>query len=366
YRRLSGKRNFDYNSKYPNEDPPGEEASENARVWMIYNDEAEIFDDNMLYGFRDTLDSLLVFAALFSAVVTTLLVQTSTTLSPDHAQITTHLLAEQILLLRANGNITAINAVTPSILGPNAVTWSSTDVAVNVLFFVSLSLSLSTALFSILAKQWLPAYAAKIPGTPKDVALTRHFRFVGLQKWKLPEVIGMLPLVLHLSLWVFAAGLLVFVWQQNHTVFYATASVLGITFGLYSITIILLPFLHDCPYYILFLDTLVKSSVGKLWYTSVYGFQWALFLVKLAAREICRSIGLHSFDRHQSRPVFRPSYWHHRRIMERHFSRHPWNLCQAVIWLFDYSSNSTIRQAAVKSLAGILPLDSSDSLYAWC
>ncbi|KAH8822288.1 hypothetical protein DL96DRAFT_1421942, partial [Flagelloscypha sp. PMI_526] len=206
-----GLRNFDYDSKYPANDLPGEEASDNARVWMIYNDEADLFDDDMLHGFRDTLDSLLVFAALFSAVVTTLLVQTSTKLEPDHAEIITYLLTEQILLLRANGNQTAINTIPSSLLGPNAMTWSSSDIAVNVLFFVSLALSLSTALFSILVKQWLTSYTNKVQGTPKDVALTRHFRFFGLQKWKLPELIGTLPLLLHSSLWLFAAGLLLYV-----------------------------------------------------------------------------------------------------------------------------------------------------------
>ncbi|KAH8822412.1 hypothetical protein DL96DRAFT_1714731 [Flagelloscypha sp. PMI_526] len=86
----TGGRSFDYDAKYP-EDPPGEEASENARIWMIYNDEAGIYDDDMIRGFRDTLDSLLVFAALFSAVVTTLLVQTVTSLEPDYAEMTTFL-----------------------------------------------------------------------------------------------------------------------------------------------------------------------------------------------------------------------------------------------------------------------------------
>ncbi|KAF5338298.1 hypothetical protein D9758_015768 [Tetrapyrgos nigripes] len=45
-------------------DELGKEASENARVWKVYLDEAETFDDEMLKGFRDTLDALLVFILL--------------------------------------------------------------------------------------------------------------------------------------------------------------------------------------------------------------------------------------------------------------------------------------------------------------
>ncbi|KAH8822282.1 hypothetical protein DL96DRAFT_346996 [Flagelloscypha sp. PMI_526] len=361
----TGQRNFDYDAKYPNEEQPGEEASENARVWMIYNDEAEIFDDDMLNGFRDTLDSLLVFAALFSAVVTTLLVQTSTKLEPDHAQIATYLLAEQILLLRANGNMTAINSIAPSFLNPNAVTWSSADVAVNVPFPVSLSLSLSTALFSILVKQWLTAYAAKVPGTPKQVALTRHFRFCGFQKWKLPQFIGILPLVLHSSLWVFAAGLLLFVLQLNLTVFCVAASVLGATFGLYFVSLIAPPFFDDCPYNIPFLDTPVRFFGSVFWDFATYIFHYGKYLTGRTVRHFFPQTKLLRGYHYHRRPHFDQHIWHLRTHFEGIHSRHPSNLCKAIAWLIDYSTNPTIRQAAAKSLAGILPLEAGNFPHHW-
>ncbi|KAH8822410.1 hypothetical protein DL96DRAFT_1453558, partial [Flagelloscypha sp. PMI_526] len=206
----TGGRSFDYDAKYP-EDPPGEEDSENARIWMIYNDEAGIYDDDMIRGFRDTLDSLLVFAALFSAVVTTLLVETVSSLEPDYAQMSTALLAEQVKLLRANGNATALELIPPSNLVFNATTPSNSEVIVNILFFMSLAVALSTALFSVLFKQWLTAYSTKIPGTPKEISLIRHFRYDGLVKWKVAEMIGLLPFLLHASVGLFAVGLLVYI-----------------------------------------------------------------------------------------------------------------------------------------------------------
>lgn len=66
----------DYNARHP-PDPPGQEMSENARIWLVYNEEAADFDANMLAEWRDTIDVLLVFAGLFSAVLTTFVVQTS-------------------------------------------------------------------------------------------------------------------------------------------------------------------------------------------------------------------------------------------------------------------------------------------------
>ncbi|KAG6809621.1 hypothetical protein H0H93_015658, partial [Arthromyces matolae] len=80
-------RNHDYNAIYE-PDPSGQEASENARVWRVYLDEADAYDTDMISSFQTILDSLLVFASLFSAVVTTFVAQTSQVLQPDNAQIT--------------------------------------------------------------------------------------------------------------------------------------------------------------------------------------------------------------------------------------------------------------------------------------
>lgn len=42
----------------------------NARFWRTYNDKAVVSDAEVLEQYKDTIDVLLVFAGLFSAVVT--------------------------------------------------------------------------------------------------------------------------------------------------------------------------------------------------------------------------------------------------------------------------------------------------------
>ncbi|KAI4525989.1 hypothetical protein K525DRAFT_175523, partial [Schizophyllum commune Loenen D] len=79
----------DYKETYP-DDPYGAEAGENARVWRVYLEE-----------FRDTLDVHLVFAALFSSVVTGFVVQTSQVLQSDYGHISAALLMELVALQRA-------------------------------------------------------------------------------------------------------------------------------------------------------------------------------------------------------------------------------------------------------------------------
>ncbi|KIK56857.1 hypothetical protein GYMLUDRAFT_775099 [Collybiopsis luxurians FD-317 M1] len=57
---YTGTRTYNYSEKYA-PDPLGQEIKENARVWKVYLDEAESYDDEMLKGFKDTIDSLLIF-----------------------------------------------------------------------------------------------------------------------------------------------------------------------------------------------------------------------------------------------------------------------------------------------------------------
>ncbi|KAJ7586326.1 ankyrin repeat-containing domain protein [Mycena floridula] len=57
---YSGNQTYDYEEKYA-PDPMGDQAKPNARVWKVYLDESESYDEDMLRSFRDTIDALLVF-----------------------------------------------------------------------------------------------------------------------------------------------------------------------------------------------------------------------------------------------------------------------------------------------------------------
>ncbi|THU83437.1 hypothetical protein K435DRAFT_594297, partial [Dendrothele bispora CBS 962.96] len=127
----------------------------NARVWKVYNHEVTKIDSDRIEDWRDGLDSLLVFAALFSAVITTIVVQTSTNLQKDWGEVTANLLVELIMIQRAGLNGIPVNTIPSSQLTPSSkFTPRSVDVAINALFFFSLALSLSTALAAIVCKQW--------------------------------------------------------------------------------------------------------------------------------------------------------------------------------------------------------------------
>ncbi|TFK97991.1 hypothetical protein BDV98DRAFT_513153, partial [Pterulicium gracile] len=201
---------FDYEEKYP-EDAWGKEFDDDARVWKVYMDEAELFDVELTEGWKDTVDVLLVFAGLFSAVVATLIGLSIQALQPDYAQATVAILLELVALQRAiaSGN-TAVDVPTSSFTLDSPTSSSALDRWVNGLWFTSLAISLCTALIATIIKQWIQQYRAFTFGSTMKRVHHRQFRYMSLNRWRVPVIIALLPSLLHVSLFVFLAGMSLF------------------------------------------------------------------------------------------------------------------------------------------------------------
>ncbi|KIY61982.1 hypothetical protein CYLTODRAFT_315087, partial [Cylindrobasidium torrendii FP15055 ss-10] len=199
---------YEDETEYP-KDPIGHDMDDEARVWRIYLEEARTFDQDIVIQASESLELLLVFAGLFSAVLTTFVAQTSQSLSPDAAAQSAGALLEIAQLIRAVGSQTPVEDVRPlASVASSAV--SNSIVWVNGLWFVSLTLSLSTAIFAVLAKQWTRQYILPITGSSRERCFIRQFRYDGLEKWYFTAIIGLLPIPLHLSLIIFLVGLVIF------------------------------------------------------------------------------------------------------------------------------------------------------------
>lgn len=124
-----------------------------------------------------------------------------------------------------------------------------TDVWVNALWFTSLFLSLTTALVGVLVKQWFHYYVALPSGTVRERCFVRQYRYTGIQKWKVPIIIGLLPVLMHLALAIFFAGLVLFLHplqaQLSWFIGIGTVSV----YLAYSVATILPIFDPLCPYH---------------------------------------------------------------------------------------------------------------------
>ncbi|KAF9003171.1 hypothetical protein BDZ89DRAFT_967618, partial [Hymenopellis radicata] len=200
----------DYEKKFP-EDPYCQETAPNARLWRTYVEEAAAFDELMVGQSREGLDVMLVFAGLFSAVVTSFLVQVSQNLKADFSEMSVLLLHDiaSIQLSMAGGasitNITHLSINPTQKFTPDAI-----DVWINGLWVVSLTAALVVALAAVLVKQWLHHYVSLPSGTAGLRSHVRQFRFVGLERWRVRVIIGMLPIVMHVSLMLFLGGLCLF------------------------------------------------------------------------------------------------------------------------------------------------------------
>ncbi|KAI0659015.1 hypothetical protein C8Q70DRAFT_1045290 [Cubamyces menziesii] len=208
-------------------------------VWPLYLEHALAEDKEMVQAWNTDLDSILIFAALFSAVLTTFIIESYQDLQPDP---TTMLLQSILDELQVNRN-TSTN-ISPG--GPFQVTPSA--VRVNVYWFSSLILSLATALIAILAKQWVNYLLAGLSPVPSARARHRQYRIDGMHKWRLPTLLSFLPILLHIALLLFFASLVDFVWDLNTTL--ATfCAFLVCTACLAYVTANILAYVYpDCPF----------------------------------------------------------------------------------------------------------------------
>ncbi|KAI0284417.1 hypothetical protein BC826DRAFT_158226 [Russula brevipes] len=77
----------------------------------------------------------------------------------------------------------------------------------------------------------------------------RAFFSEGIDKLHLPWAVEALPTLLHLSLSLFFAGLVIFLFNINHSVFKVVISWVGVCAGLYIFMTFMPIFRHDSPYY---------------------------------------------------------------------------------------------------------------------
>ncbi|KAG8790029.1 hypothetical protein FRC12_012885 [Ceratobasidium sp. 428] len=173
-------------------DEPGSEMTGEARVWKTYVREADMSDKEMVEGRNKQ-------AALFSAVSTAFVIESLGDLKPDPAESSakTLLLMSQTLTAIANGQ-----TVMPSDPGALDTTFtpSKTAVLVNLLWLLSLSLSIAVSLIAMLAKEWCYKFLSGRTGPAYEQARRRQLKWNGMERWKMKEVLTYLPGMMHVAL----------------------------------------------------------------------------------------------------------------------------------------------------------------------
>ncbi|KDN41130.1 hypothetical protein RSAG8_07684, partial [Rhizoctonia solani AG-8 WAC10335] len=243
-------------------DEKGKELGPDAQVWKTYVREADQVDEELVDGWNKSMDVILIFAALFSAISTAFVIESYKSLKPDPADASsqTLLTISQTLMFIANGSQPSSTLLTSEVETP-VFQASAKAICVNVLWFLSLSLSVAVSLISMLAKEWCLEFMAGRTGPAGPQARRRQQRWDGIERWRMKGLIMVLPSLIHLALLLFAVGLCVFLWDDVHFgVAIPVVIVTTLAAGAYF-TCTVVPFLYDfCPYGTV-LSRLVKQFI---------------------------------------------------------------------------------------------------------
>ncbi|KAJ7657231.1 hypothetical protein DFH06DRAFT_459363 [Mycena polygramma] len=226
------------------QDNPEHEAAA-AKLWAVYVSEAEKYDRGLVESWKSDMEGMLIFAGLFSASLTAFLIESYKTLNPDSGDTTVLLLAQisQQLAASANGTTFRIPPITP--FKPPA-----SSLICNILWFISLGLSLTCALIATLLEQWARDFLHRADMRSAPVLRARVFSFLyyGLKRFKMHTVVEIIPLLLHASLFLFFVGLVAFLIPVNIALTVVVGVVLA-TVTIVYVLLTLLPLFHlDCPY----------------------------------------------------------------------------------------------------------------------
>jgi hypothetical protein len=135
-------------------------------------------------------------------------------------------------------------------------------VVVNALFYASLGVMILAAFIAMLIKSWVREFdrGLRAISIPEQRAKTREFRYLGMERWKLPEMVGVLPLLIQISLLLFAIGLVLFLFHISKPSFGVTTAIFGIGVLYYFITTSISVFVTSSPFH-----SPLSRTLGKVY-----------------------------------------------------------------------------------------------------
>ncbi|KAI9450678.1 hypothetical protein BJY52DRAFT_163143 [Lactarius psammicola] len=217
-------------------------------IFSMYLEMATEEDKKMVEGWKADADGILIFTGLFSAAVASLISVSIQDIRPN-PQDTSNFYLANIYQTLADPNQSNISSSLPApplpFNAPNSAVW------VNALWFLSLVISLTCALLATLLQQWARRYlkVTQPRYSPHKRARIRAFFFEGVDKLLLPWAVEALPTLLHVSLFLFFTGLVVFLCNVNLTIFKLVLSWVGACTTLYGCITFMPIFRHDSPYH---------------------------------------------------------------------------------------------------------------------
>ncbi|KAH9987933.1 hypothetical protein BJV74DRAFT_474668 [Russula compacta] len=233
----------------------GSHSDTSGKLWSVYLSEADRQDKALAENWKGDTEGILIFTGLFAATVAAFIIESYKQLSSDSGTATVLLLnqiSQQLSALAlSNGNGTTppppplYNDDYSSSFRP-----TMSAIRVNILWFLSLTLSLICALAATLMQQWARRYLqqAQAQTTLYKRARTRAYLFEGVQAFRLSEAVEAVPLLLHVAVFLFFAGLVDFLFSIDTVVGRVIFGVMCFFGGTYILLTFLSNVRPNCPY----------------------------------------------------------------------------------------------------------------------
>ncbi|KAH9986143.1 hypothetical protein BJV77DRAFT_923939, partial [Russula vinacea] len=228
---------------------PPSSVDKSEALFTMYLDRADEDDKKITERWKGECDAILIFTGLFSAALAALLAVSVQGLQPG-PQDTSAFYLKNIYYLLANSSssqpvILPVPSDPPKFFPPKSA------ILVNSLWFLSLVMSLTGALLAVFIQQWAQSYLEATQGrhSPKERARIRVFHAEGLENLYLNRVTRAVPILIHISLFLFFSGLPIFLFNVNRTVFNVVVTWLALCIAGYSCFTLMPIFCKNSPYY---------------------------------------------------------------------------------------------------------------------
>ncbi|KAI9462055.1 hypothetical protein F5148DRAFT_1315753, partial [Russula earlei] len=219
-------------------------------LFSMYLERSDEDDRRITEKWRGETDAILLFTGLFSAALAALISVSIQDLRPSSQDTSAFYLANIYHLLANTTGASSQSAVISLPADPPQFSPPTYAILVNSLWILSLVMSLTGALLAVFIQQWAQSYlqATQMRHSPRDRARVRAFHFEGIDKWHLHWLTQTVPTLIHVSLFLFFAGLPVFLFHINRTVFNVVITWLALCVAGYASLTFLPVFCQDCPY----------------------------------------------------------------------------------------------------------------------
>ncbi|KAI0277180.1 hypothetical protein BGY98DRAFT_649098 [Russula aff. rugulosa BPL654] len=218
------------------------EGSANS-LWSLYGTEAKSHDESRIQTLKDDMDGVLIFAGLFSASLTSFVVDSKQKLEVNPTDKIVYYLEQHSTILSQISQ--QLSSIAPQVPIPSTppppyppFNPSASDIRINAVWFMALGFSLSAALLAILVQQWVRDYmhVFRRYSDPLKSARIRQYLHEGSERWCMPTAAEAVPGLLHVSLFLFFVGLAVDTLKINRTVGISTTVPIGLCGLLYIFT----------------------------------------------------------------------------------------------------------------------------------